>query len=71
MLPRAKKYFFSGLAIFLPFVLTNYFGRAIHRLTEKMVLRIPLMSSIYPAFKITVSGGVVDPYVHVPDENPA
>lgn len=102
MTRRLKKYFFSGLAIFLPIVLTiyisiwalnfaesifgkylkpfflenydfyfwglgiivllvlilscgvlitNYFGRSAHALTEKLLLRIPVMGSIYPAFK--------------------
>lgn len=102
MLARLRKYFFSGLAVFLPFVLTvsvcvwalnfaesilgrylrpffldhydfyfwgfgilvlmllillcgfvgaNYFGRAMQRMTERIVLKIPLMGSIYPAFK--------------------
>lgn len=99
---RFKKYFFSGLAVFLPFVLTinvfvwflnfsesifgkflkpfflenydfyiwgfgiavlvllilfsgflitNYFGRSVHRMTENLMMRIPIMGSIYPAFK--------------------
>lgn len=99
---RLKKYFFSGLVVFLPLVLTvyvsiwilnlaesvfgkflrpfflnhydfyfwgigivvlvalvllsgflvtNYFGRAMHQLGEKALLRIPLAGSIYPAFK--------------------
>ncbi|MBF0388059.1 MAG: DUF502 domain-containing protein [Candidatus Omnitrophica bacterium] len=102
MLRRLKKYFFSGLAVFLPFILTinvcvwflnfsesifgkylkpflmdkyefyiwglgilvlvmlilfsgfivaNYFGRSIHRMTESLMMRIPVMGSIYPAFK--------------------
>lgn len=102
MTRRLKKYFFSGLAVFLPFILTiyvcawflnfsesifgkylrpfllenydfyiwglgivvlvvlilfsgfivtNYFGRAIHRTTESLMMRIPVMKSIYPAFK--------------------
>ena len=102
MLRRLKKYFFSGLAVFLPLLLTvyvsiwalnltesvfgkylkpffleyydfyiwglgiiillvvilfcgflvaNYFGRNIHRLTEQLLSHIPLVSSIYPAFK--------------------
>lgn len=102
MLHRTKKYFFSGLAVFLPFILTinvcvwflgfsesifgkylrpfllnnydfyiwglgivvlvvlilfsgflvtNYFGRAIHRAIENLMMRIPVMQSIYPAFK--------------------
>ncbi len=99
---RLKKYFFSGLAVFLPFILTiyvcvwflnfaesifgkylralllekydfyiwglgilvlvflilcsgfivaNYFGRTIHRATENLMMRVPVMGSIYPAFK--------------------
>jgi uncharacterized membrane protein len=102
MLRRLKKYFFSGLAVFLPvvltiyisvlilnfaesilgkylkpflleyydfyfwglgililfllivlsgFLITNYFGRTIHRSAEHLLLSIPLMSNIYPAFK--------------------
>ncbi len=102
MLRRLRKYFFSGLAVFLPFILTinvcawflgfsesifgkylrpfllnnydfyiwglgivvlvvlilfsgflvtNYFGRAIHRVIENLMMRIPVMQSIYPAFK--------------------
>ncbi|MBF0485915.1 MAG: DUF502 domain-containing protein [Candidatus Omnitrophica bacterium] len=102
MFSRLKKYFFTGLAVFLPLVLTvyifiwvlnfaegllghtlkplfleyydfyfwglgilillavilfcgflatNYFGRAAHSFAEKIVLRVPLMASIYPAFK--------------------
>jgi uncharacterized membrane protein len=102
MFRRFKKYFFSGLAVFLPlaltiyvsiwalnfaeslfgkylkpfflenydfyfwglgiftlvavvlfcgFVVTNYFGRSIHRFAESLVLRVPLASNIYPAFK--------------------
>jgi uncharacterized membrane protein len=102
MLSRLKKYFFSGLAIFLPlvlaiyvfvwlmnfvesllgkylkpffleyydfyfwgigililvllilfsgFLITHYFGRVIHRTTEKLVLQVPLLGMIYPAFK--------------------
>lgn len=102
MMRRIRKYFFSGLAVFLPlvltiyvciwflnfaesiigkylkpflldnydfyfwglgiavlvliilffgFLITNYFGRAAHRMTEKIMLQIPIMSSIYPAFK--------------------
>lgn len=99
---RFKKYFFSGLAVFLPivltvyvsiwilnfaeslfgrylrpfflehydfyfwglgivvlvvmvlmsgFLITNYFGRAAHRMGEKILLGLPLAGSIYPAFK--------------------
>jgi len=102
MLRRLKKYFFSGLAVFLPmalaiyvfvwmmnfvesllgkylkpffleyydfyfwgfgilillliilfsgFLITQYFGKMIHRATEKMVLGVPLLGTIYPAFK--------------------
>ncbi|MBF0593401.1 MAG: DUF502 domain-containing protein [Candidatus Omnitrophica bacterium] len=102
MLNRLKKYFFSGLAVFLPFILTinvcvwflnfsesifgkylrpfllenydfyiwglgivvlvvlillsgflitNYFGRNIHRAVENIMMNVPLMGSIYPAFK--------------------
>ena len=39
------------LVLFCGFLVTNYFGRAIHRLTEKALLNIPLTASIYPAFK--------------------
>jgi uncharacterized membrane protein len=102
MFKRFKKYFFSGLAVFLPmgltiyvfiwvlnfaesifgrylrpffldyydfyfwglgiivllliilfcgFLVTNYFGRQLQATTEKLMLRIPLMANIYPAFK--------------------
>jgi uncharacterized membrane protein len=102
MLSRLKKYFFSGLAVFLPlvlaiyvfvwlmnfvesllgkylkplfleyydfyfwgtgifiliililfsgFLITHYFGRVIHRTTEKLVAQVPVLSMIYPAFK--------------------
>ena len=102
MLHRLKKYFFTGLAVFLPlalavyvfvwimnfaerllgkylkpflleyydfyfwglgilllvaiilfcgFVVTHYFGKVIHRMTEKLVLQVPLLNTIYPAFK--------------------
>lgn len=102
MLRRLKKYFFSGLAVFLPlalsiyvfvwlmnflesvlgkylkpffleyydfyfwgfgililvllilfsgFLITQYFGKMMHRSTEKMVLGVPLLGRIYPAFK--------------------
>ncbi|MBF0569692.1 MAG: DUF502 domain-containing protein [Candidatus Omnitrophica bacterium] len=102
MWQRFKKYFFSGLAVFLPlaltiyvsigvlnfaesifgrylrpfflqnydfyfwglgivtlvviilfcgFLITNYFGRFIHRQAEKILLRIPLVGHVYPAFK--------------------
>ncbi len=102
MFKRLKKYFFSGLAVFLPlvlaiyvfvwlmnfvesllgkylkpfflenydfyfwgfgililvllilfsgFLITQYFGRIMHRMTEKLVLRVPLLGMIYPAFK--------------------
>jgi uncharacterized membrane protein len=99
---RLKKYFFSGLAVFVPFALavyvfvwamnfaesifgkflkpyllehydfyfwglgicillfivllsgflvTHYFGRVAHRMAERVVLNVPLLGSIYPAFK--------------------
>ena len=102
MFGRLKKYFFSGLAVFLPlvlaiyvfvwlmnfvesllgkylkpffleyydfyfwglgililvllilfsgFLITHYFGKVIHRMTEKIVLKVPLLGAIYPAFK--------------------
>ncbi len=102
MLRRIKKYFFSGLAVFLPlaltiyvcvwvlnfaesifgsylrpfflenyafyfwglgiftllliillcgFLITNYFGRSMHRMAEQMILKIPVVANIYPAFK--------------------
>jgi uncharacterized membrane protein len=102
MLRIFKKYFFSGLAVFLPigltiyvfiwvlnfaesifgrylrpffldyydfyfwglgiiallaiillcgFLVTNYFGRSLQALTERILLKIPLMANIYPAFK--------------------
>ncbi len=102
MFQRLKKYFFSGLAVFLPlalavyafiwlmnfvesllgkylkpffleyydfyfwgfgilillllvlfsgFLITHYFGRIMHRMTEKIVLSVPLLGMIYPAFK--------------------
>ena len=102
MFRRLKKYFFSGLAVFLPlvlaiyvfvwlmnfvesllgkylkpffleyydfyfwgfgilvlvllilfsgFLITHYFGRVMHRATEKLVAQVPLLSMIYPAFK--------------------
>ncbi|MBF0123234.1 MAG: DUF502 domain-containing protein [Candidatus Omnitrophica bacterium] len=102
MFNRSKKYFFSGLAVFLPivltvyvsiqilnfaenifgkhlrpffienydfyfwglglitlvavilfcgFVVTHYFGRVMHRSAEKLMLKIPLIANIYPAFK--------------------
>ena len=102
MLRRLKKYFFSGLAVFLPmalaiyvfvwlmnflesilgkylkplfleyydfyfwglgililvllilfsgFLITQYFGKVMHRVMEKLVLRVPLLGMIYPAFK--------------------
>ncbi|MEI6438513.1 MAG: DUF502 domain-containing protein [Candidatus Omnitrophota bacterium] len=39
------------LILFCGFIVTNYFGRAIHRATENLMLRIPVMNSVYPAFK--------------------
>ncbi|MBF0330445.1 MAG: DUF502 domain-containing protein [Candidatus Omnitrophica bacterium] len=102
ILRRLKKYFFSGLAVFLPlslaiyvcvwllnftesllgkylkplfleyydfyfwgigivcllviilfcgFVVTQYFGRFLHRAAERLVLKVPLLGTIYPAFK--------------------
>ena len=39
------------LILFFGFVVTNYFGRAVHRMTERVLMRIPVMGSIYPAFK--------------------
>jgi uncharacterized membrane protein len=102
MFKRLKKYFFSGLAVFLPlvlaiyvfvwlmnfvesilgkylkpffleyydfyfwgfgililillilfsgFLITQYFGKVMHRMTEKLVLRVPFLGMIYPAFK--------------------
>ncbi|MEI8011444.1 MAG: DUF502 domain-containing protein [Candidatus Omnitrophota bacterium] len=33
------------------FFIANYFGKMIHRAAERIVLRIPLLGSIYPAFK--------------------
>ncbi|MFH0754063.1 MAG: DUF502 domain-containing protein [Candidatus Omnitrophota bacterium] len=102
MLRRLKKYFFSGLAVFLPlslaiyvffwlmnfaesilgkylkpflleyydfyfwglgililltvilfcgFLVTQYFGRTLHRSAERMLLKVPLLGTIYPAFK--------------------
>lgn len=102
MLRRLKKYFFSGLAVFLPliltiyisiwalnfaeslfgkylrvffiehydfyfwgfgiivlllvifacgFLITNYFGRVAHRMAENLLLNVPLIKNIYPAFK--------------------
>ncbi len=102
MFRRIKKYFFSGLAVFLPvvltiyvciwvlnfaenifgkhlrpfflnnydfyfwgigiavlitiilfcgFLITNYFGRSVHRFAEGLLMRIPVMGSVYPAFK--------------------
>lgn len=48
-----------GLGIFILFVLillcgflvTNYFGRQIHKLTEQAITNVPVIGSIYPAFK--------------------
>ena len=102
ILRRLKKYFFSGLAVFVPltlaiyvfmwlmnfaesllgkylkpfflenydfyfwglgiiilvavilfcgFLVTQYFGRVIHRAAEYLVLKVPLLGTIYPAFK--------------------
>lgn len=102
MFGRLKKYFFSGLAVFLPvaltlyvciwilnfaegifgrylkaffiqnydfyvwglgivvlvslvlltgFIVANYFGRSFHLIAERILLRIPVMGTIYPAFK--------------------
>ena len=102
MLGRIKKYFFSGLAIFLPlgltiqvflwalkfadhilggslrqylqrnynfdfpgfgililvtailfcgFLVTNYFGRVLHRSIDGLMMKIPLIATIYSAFK--------------------
>ncbi len=39
------------LILFCGFVIANYFGKALHRVAERIVLRIPLLGSIYPAFK--------------------
>jgi len=52
-------FYFWGLGIivllliilFCGFLVTNYFGRALQALTERIMLRIPLMANIYPAFK--------------------
>jgi uncharacterized membrane protein len=102
MVNRLKKYFFSGLAVFLPlgltiqvflwalkfadnilgnslrpyfekrydfyfpglgivllvviiflcgFLVTHYFGRVIHRGIESLMMRIPIIATIYSAFK--------------------
>ncbi len=99
---RVKKYFFSGLAVFLPlgltiqvflwalkfsdnilggslrqylqrnyhfdfpgfgililvsailfcgFLVTNYFGRVLHRSIDRLMMQIPLIATIYSAFK--------------------
>ncbi len=39
------------LVIFSGFIITHYFGRVAHRMAEQVVLRVPLLGSIYPAFK--------------------
>jgi uncharacterized membrane protein len=40
-----------AIILFCGFLITNYFGRSLHRLTEDLMMRIPVMSSLYPAFK--------------------
>jgi uncharacterized membrane protein len=40
-----------AIILFCGFLVTNYFGRALQAMTEKLLLRIPLMANIYPAFK--------------------
>jgi uncharacterized membrane protein len=37
--------------LFSGFLVTQYFGKVIHRATEKLVSRVPFLSMIYPAFK--------------------
>ncbi len=52
-------FYFWGLGIlilvliilFCGFCVTYYFGKVLHRVTERVVLRIPLLGSIYPAFR--------------------
>jgi len=52
-------FYFWGLGIivlvtiilFCGFLVRQYFGLAFHRATERLVLRIPLLGTIYPAFK--------------------
>jgi uncharacterized membrane protein len=39
------------IIVFIGFLVTNYFGRKLQSLAEKIMLRIPLMANIYPAFK--------------------
>jgi uncharacterized membrane protein len=39
------------IVLFCGFLVTNYFGRTLQALTERIMLRIPLMANIYPAFK--------------------
>ena len=39
------------VVLFCGFCVTHYFGKVIHRVTERIVLRIPLLGSIYPAFR--------------------
>ena len=33
------------------FLITNYFGRALHRMAESFLFNVPFVNSIYPAFK--------------------
>lgn len=39
------------LTLLSGFLITQYFGRVGHRMMEKMVVQIPLLGLIYPAFK--------------------
>jgi uncharacterized membrane protein len=60
--PYFEKYFgfyFRGLGIllsvviivFIGFVVTNYFGRKLHALAEKILIQLPFFKQVYPAFK--------------------
>ncbi len=39
------------LILFGGFLITHYFGKVMHRVAEKLVLKVPLLNTIYPAFK--------------------
>lgn len=53
------RYYFPGLSILIGvviitligFVVTQYFGRRIHRLFERLLLQLPFFKQVYPAFR--------------------
>lgn len=44
-------FFLTVIILFCGFLVTHYFGRFVHRVTENLVLQVPLLGTIYPAFK--------------------